>query len=221
MELIPWVWVMWLRWRSELIWGEWILKFATSFWKKVLKWQISRFLSYAKLSVSSRHIRVLGQFQINKKNNLNQRIKIQQTFPSFPHNLHFFPTAKPNTTYIFVLILANDELFEFCVSCGEFGGNMKVFVEFVLRLIFCWFEIVPEPLYAYYYQRLTQLPRVQAHSTLSWQACNTVKPVSSGPHIKRTPAWVPKFSSHLPIFFPIKSNLFSADPSIKRAQRPK
>ena len=35
-----------------------------------------------------------------------------------------------------MLILANDELFEFCVSCGEFGGNMKVFVEFVLRLIF-------------------------------------------------------------------------------------
>ena len=32
-----------------------------------MKWQISRFFSYAKLSVSSRHKRVLGQFQINKK----------------------------------------------------------------------------------------------------------------------------------------------------------
>ena len=86
---------------------------------------------------SSRHIRVLGQFQINKKITSKQTQQTQQqTFPSFPHNLHFFPTAKPNATYIFVLILANDELFEFCVSCGEFGGNMKVFVEFVLRLIF-------------------------------------------------------------------------------------
>ena len=94
---------------------------------------------------SSRHIRVLGQFQINKKYALNQRIKIQQTFPSFPHNLHFFPTAKPNATYIFVLILANDELFEFCVSCGEFGGNMKVFVEFVLRLIFVDLKLSQNP----------------------------------------------------------------------------
>ena len=96
-----------------------------------------KIFSYAKLSVSSRHIRVLGQFQINKKITSKQTQQTQQqTFPSFPHNLHFFPTAKPNATYIFVLILANDELFEFCVSCGEFGGNMKVFVEFVLRLIF-------------------------------------------------------------------------------------
>ena len=114
--------------------------------KKVLKWQISRFLSYAKLSVSSRHIRVLGQFQINKKLTSKQTQQTQQqTFPSFPHNLHFFPTAKPNATYIFVLILANDELFEFCVSCGEFGGNMKVFVEFVLRLIFVDLKLSQNP----------------------------------------------------------------------------
>ena len=114
--------------------------------KKVLKWQISRFLSYAKLSVSSRHIRVLGQFQINKKLTSKQTQQTQQqTFPSFPHNLHSFPTAKPNATYIFVLILANDELFEFCVSCGEFGGNMKVFVEFVLRLIFVHLKLSQNP----------------------------------------------------------------------------
>ena len=104
-----------------------------------------KIFSYAKLSVSSRHIRVLGQFQINKKYALNQRIKIQQTFPSFPHKLKLFPTAKPNATYIFVLILANDELFEFCVSCGEFGGNMKVFVEFVLRLIFVDLKLSQNP----------------------------------------------------------------------------
>ena len=111
-----------------------------------MKWQISRFLSYAKLSVSSRHIRVLGQFQINKKLTSKQTQQTQQqTFPSFPHNLHFFPTAKPNATYIFVLILANDELFEFCVSCGEFGGNMKVFVEFVLRLIFVDLKLSQNP----------------------------------------------------------------------------
>ena len=77
---------------------------------------------------SSRHIRVLGQFQINKKLTSKQTQQTQQqTFPSFPHNLHFFPTAKPNATYIFVLILANDELFEFCVSCGEFGGKPRSF----------------------------------------------------------------------------------------------
>ena len=104
-----------------------------------------KIFSYAKLSVSSRHIRVLGQFQINKKYALNQCIKIQQTFPSFPHKLKLFPTAKPNATYIFVLILANDELFEFCVSCGEFGGNMKVFVEFVLRLIFVDLKLSQNP----------------------------------------------------------------------------
>ena len=95
---------------------------------------------------SSRHIRVLGQFQINKKLTSKQTQQTQQqTFPSFPHNLHFFPTAKPNATYIFVLILANDELFEFCVSCGEFGGNMKVFVEFVLRLIFVDLKLSQNP----------------------------------------------------------------------------
>ena len=105
-----------------------------------------KIFSYAKLSVSSRHIRVLGQFQINKKLTSKQTQQTQQqTFPSFPHNLHFFPTAKPNATYIFVLILANDELFEFCVSCGEFGGNMKVFVEFVLRLIFVDLKLSQNP----------------------------------------------------------------------------
>ena len=96
--------------------------------------------------VSSRHIRVLGQFQINKKLTSKQTQQTQQqTFPSFPHNLHFFPTAKPNATYIFVLILANDELFEFCVSCVKFGGNMKVFVEFVLRLIFVDLKLSQNP----------------------------------------------------------------------------
>ena len=44
-----------------------------------------------------------------------------------------------------MLILANDELFEFCVSCGEFGGNMKVFVEFVLRLIFVDLKLSQNP----------------------------------------------------------------------------
>ena len=44
-----------------------------------------------------------------------------------------------------------------------------------------------------------------------------------GPHIKRassikrTPAWVPKFSCHIYR----KSNLYSADPSIKRTRTPK
>ena len=96
--------------------------------------------------ISSRHIRVLGQFQINKKLTSKQTQQTQQqTFPSFPHKLKLFPIAKPNTTYIFVLILANDELFEFCVSCGEFGGNMKVFVEFVLRLIFVDFGLAQNP----------------------------------------------------------------------------
>ena len=42
-------------------------------------------------------------------------------------------------------ILADDELFEFCVSCGEFGGNMKVFVEFVLRLIFVDLKLSQNP----------------------------------------------------------------------------
>ena len=88
------------------------MKFAIYFEKS---FEVANFkiFSYAKLSVSSRHKRVLGQFQINKKYALNQRIKIQQTFPSFPHKLKLFPTAKPNATKIFVLILANDELFEF------------------------------------------------------------------------------------------------------------
>ena len=44
-----------------------------------------------------------------------------------------------------MLILADDELFEFCVSCGEFGGNMKVFVEFVLRLIFVDLKLSQNP----------------------------------------------------------------------------
>ena len=44
-----------------------------------------------------------------------------------------------------MLILANDELFEFCVSCGEFGGNMKVFVEFVFRLIFVDLKLSQNP----------------------------------------------------------------------------
>ena len=44
-----------------------------------------------------------------------------------------------------MLVLANDELFEFCVSCGEFGGNMKVFVEFVLRLIFVDLKLSQNP----------------------------------------------------------------------------
>ena len=52
-------------------------------------------------------------FKSTKKYALNQRIKIQQTFPSFPHKLKLFPTAKPNATKIFVRILADDELFEF------------------------------------------------------------------------------------------------------------
>ena len=44
-----------------------------------------------------------------------------------------------------MLILANDELFEFCVSCGEFRGNMQVFVEFVLRLIFVDLKLSQNP----------------------------------------------------------------------------
>ena len=44
-----------------------------------------------------------------------------------------------------MLILANDELFEFCVSCGEFGGNREVFVEFVLRLIFVDLKLSQNP----------------------------------------------------------------------------
>ena len=47
--------------------------------------------------------------------------------------------------------------------------------------------------------------------------CSTVKPVLSGPHVKRTPAWVLKFPSHIHC----KSNLYSVDPSIKRTQTPK
>ena len=115
---------------------------------------------------SSRHIRVLGQFQINKKITSKQTQQTQQqTFPSFPHNLHFFPTAKPNATYIFVLILANDELFEFCVSCGEFGGNMKVFVEFVLRLIFVDLKLSQNP-YMPTTLTLTKTSRVKASRCL-------------------------------------------------------
>ena len=113
--------------------------------KKVSKWQISRFLSYAKLSVSSRHIRVLGQFQINKK------IRPQQTQQTHQKLSLLFPTSytfsqPPNLTQpTYVLILANDELFEFCVSCVKFGGNMKVFVEFVLRLIFVDLKLSQNP----------------------------------------------------------------------------
>ena len=42
----------------------------------------------------------------------------------------------------------------------------------------------------------------------------TVKPVLCGPHIKRTPAWVPKFSTHIYS----KINLHSADTSVKRTR---
>ena len=48
-----------------------------------------------------------------KKYALNKLNKIQQTFPSFPHKLKLFPTAKPNVSNILELILADDELFEF------------------------------------------------------------------------------------------------------------
>ena len=41
-------------------------------------------------------------------------------------------------------------------------------------------------------------------------------PVLSGPDLKRTPAWVPKFFSYIYC----KLNLYLADPSIKRTQIP-
>ena len=45
----------------------------------------------------------------------------------------------------------------------------------------------------------------------------TVTPVLSGTHIKRTPAQVPKFPSHVYL----KANLYSADTSTERTQTPK
>ena len=48
-----------------------------------------------------------------KKYALNKLNKIQQTFPSFPHKLKLFSTAKLNTPQICQLIWADDELFEF------------------------------------------------------------------------------------------------------------
>ena len=131
---------------------------------------------------------MLGQFQINKKLTSKQTQQTQQqTFPSFPHNLHFFPTAKPNATYIFVLILANDELFEFCVSCVKFGGNMKVFVEFVLRLIFVDLKLSQNP----------YMPTTDAQFSVreNLEICHFI--------LKKVLKW--QISRFIPLCFPAKS----------------
>ena len=52
-----------------------------------------KIFSYAKLSVSSRHIRVLGQFQINKKyapNKLNKNFHVAPKFTTNSNKLKQF-----------------------------------------------------------------------------------------------------------------------------------
>ena len=45
-----------------------------------------------------------------------------------------------------MFVLADDELFEFCVSCVKFGENRRVFVEFVGSVIFVDLKLSQNPL---------------------------------------------------------------------------
>ena len=79
-----------------------ICHFKKRFQNKVANFKI---LSYAKLSVSSRHIRVLGQFQINKKYAPNKLNKNFHVAPQIHHKLKQTQTIhhSPKLTQIFWL----------------------------------------------------------------------------------------------------------------------
>jgi len=82
-----------------------------------------------------------------------------------------------------------------------------LYIGFRATLKFCKFKVALNPIYRIFLNL--------AKSSVSWSIkknftvlfLSTVKPVLSGPHIKWTPAWIPKFSSHLYS----KINLHSAD----------
>ena len=60
--------------------------------------------------------RVLSQPNFSPQINTTQKT---QTFPPFPHKFKLFPTVQLNTTYMFVLTLTDNELFEFVLILGE------------------------------------------------------------------------------------------------------
>ena len=74
-------------------------------------------LSYAKMVKDSSMLKgVLSQPNFSPQINATQKT---QTFPPFPHKFKLFPTVQLNTTYMFVLTLTDNELFEFVLILGE------------------------------------------------------------------------------------------------------
>ena len=60
--------------------------------------------------------RVLSQPNFSPQINATQKT---QTFPPFPHKFKLFSFVQLNTTYMFVLTLTDNELFEFVLILGE------------------------------------------------------------------------------------------------------
>ena len=87
---------------------------------------------------------VLSQPNFSPQINATQKT---QTFLPFPHKFKLFPTVQLNTTYMFVLTLTDNELFEFVLILGE---EERKFEFFELRLFGEKSWAGSEPLLAYY-----------------------------------------------------------------------
>ena len=85
---------------------------------------------------------VLSQPNFSPQINATQKT---QTFPPFPHKFKLVISVQLNTTYMFVLTLTDNELFEFVLILG--GGRKKV----ELRLFGEKSLAGSEPFLTYYY----------------------------------------------------------------------
>ena len=104
----------------------------------ILKWQISRFLSYAKLSVSSMIKGVLGQPNFSPQTNTTQ------LSPKLTQTLTTYHPLKLTQTYRVVLSWTNG------TSLNFLGKRNRKFEFFVLCLFGEKSWVVPEPLLSYY-----------------------------------------------------------------------